>query len=150
MCSPAYLESLSQETQTPAELIGSARLVDSVQTLLRWDEWLARNAITADTEHQTLRFDRSSMSLQLAVRDMGVVLESATIAYDELAAGNLVPLSRSFNVVKFPTYWIVSPSRHQSRRIVRYFCDWLKQETAKHENAVESLLAELGCKTVPY
>lgn len=148
MCSPDYLNELRSITSTPADMIRAARLIDSVKTLYRWDYWLARNGITVSGNTRTLRFDRSSMAIQLAVRGIGVVLESLTLAHEELASGDLVPVSSDFEIIRFPAYWIVSPSRHQSRRIVQLFCNWIRGEAASHDEAVQTLLRNLGCSVV--
>ncbi|TIR55341.1 MAG: hypothetical protein E5X22_32000, partial [Mesorhizobium sp.] len=65
------------------------------------------------------RFDRSSMSVQLAKDGAGVVLESTSIAFEDLVSGALVPVSTEFDVIEFPGYWLVCPSRHMNRRAVR-------------------------------
>ncbi|MBB4265459.1 LysR substrate-binding domain-containing protein [Roseospira visakhapatnamensis] len=152
MCSPAYLAHL-REIVTPsagqADLIGQARLIDSVKTLYRWDAWLERAGITPATDDARLRFDRSSMALQLGVRGVGIVLESVTLAHDELADGTLVPVCPALGALRFPAYWLMGPSRNQSRRIVQLFRDWLREECARHEALTQALLARLDCPVVP-
>lgn len=148
MCSPGYLNELRSVSSEPKDMIRAARLIDSIKTLYRWDYWLARNDIAVGENASTLRFDRSSMAIQLAVRGVGVVLESSTLAYEELASGSLVPVSPDLEVIRFPAYWIVSPSRHQSRRIVQLFCTWLGGEAAHHDEAVQHLLRTFGCSVV--
>jgi len=145
MCSPGYREELLTRATSPSDMIREARLIDSIKTLYRWNYWLARNAIVAGDHAAILRFDRSSMAIQVAVHGVGVVLESMTLAYDELARGALVPLSAEFEVVRFPAYWIVSPSRHQGRRVVHLFCTWLRQQAATYDEAAQRLLKQFDC-----
>ncbi|MCF8482451.1 MAG: LysR family transcriptional regulator [Rhodospirillum sp.] len=147
MCSPKYLRDLHDRVGRlpPQELLAEARLIDSIKTLYRWDFWLARNRIPVGDGALGLRFDRSSMAIQMAMRDVGVVLESVTLAYQELSGGALVPFSPSFEILRFPAYWIVSPSRHQNRRIVQLFSTWLRQQAAVHDEAALHLLQSFGC-----
>ncbi len=65
------------------------------------------------------------MSIQLAKDGVGVALDSTSIAFDDLASGALVPLSAEFDVIEFPGYWLVCPSRHMNRRAVRLFSEWV-------------------------
>ncbi|MQX35446.1 LysR family transcriptional regulator [Roseospira navarrensis] len=145
LCSPAYLETLKAAAGDPTDRIRHARLIDSVKALYRWDAWLEHVGISPVADSARLRFDRSSMALQLAARGVGVVLESVTLAYDEIAAGTLVPVSTTFDVERFPAYWIMGPSRNQSRRIVQIFCTWLREECAQQEAASQAVIARLGC-----
>lgn len=149
MCSPAYRDAMLATTSDPMAMLKSARLIDSIKSLCRWDNWLAHNGLAAVDNSPNLRFDRSTMAIQLAMDGMGVVLESVTLAYEELTQGRLVPLLPSHGAIRFPAYWIVSPSRHQSRRIVRLFCDWLRQEASAHDQAARALLNSLGCPQPP-
>jgi DNA-binding transcriptional LysR family regulator len=151
LCSPAYLAHLREglpDSAAPADLIAGARLIDSVKTLYRWESWLEREGIVRAVDDARLRFDRSSMALQLATRGVGIVLESITLAREELAHGTLVPVSSTFDVMRFPAYWIMGPSRNQSRRIVQLFRAWLREECAAHEAATQALLDRLGCRVV--
>lgn len=145
MCSPAYRDALAAQTDDPAEMIRQARLIYSVKTQYGWDAWLARNGITHTADAPALRFERSSMALQVATKGVGVALDSVTLARDELISGTLVPLSPAFEVVRFPAYWIVSPSRHQSRRVVRLFCDWLRDQAFAHDEEARRILRDFGC-----
>ncbi len=151
MCGPKYLRSLREKLGPDAsarDLLAQAQLIDSVKTLYRWDAWLARNHIPVSDKGPSLRLDRSSMAIQLAMRDAGVVLDSVALAYQELASGELVPFSPGFEVLRFPAYWIVSPKHHQSRRMVQLFAAWLRQQAAIHDEAALHLLRSFGCSVV--
>ena len=82
------------------------------------------------------------MALQQAINNIGVALESTTLAAQELREGSLVPLAPSLGAVRFPAYWLVSPSRHQSRKLVQVFRSWILTEAESHEKYVESFLKE--------
>ncbi|MGX9176278.1 LysR substrate-binding domain-containing protein [Mesorhizobium sp. BHbdii] len=127
MCSPSYLAQLRAISSDPREQLRHARLIDSVKAYFRWDYWLPRNGIQGANMTYPYRLDRSSMSIQLAKDGVGVALDSTSIAFDDLASGALVPLSAEFDVIEFPGYWLVCPSRHMNRRAVRLFSEWVSR-----------------------
>ncbi|YBV93982.1 LysR substrate-binding domain-containing protein (plasmid) [Phyllobacteriaceae bacterium JZ32] len=145
MCSPSYRDKLHAFSENPILQLSQARLIHSVKALYQWDVWLLVHGIDTPTEQAPLRFDRSSMAIQLARDGAGVVLDSATLAQEDLERGTLVPLSTTFEVVEFPAYWIVCPNRHTNRRPVRLFTDWIRDEGAKFDQFARSLLVNLGC-----
>ncbi|MER8759867.1 LysR substrate-binding domain-containing protein [Mesorhizobium sp. M0976] len=147
MCSPSYLEQLKAESNDPREQLLSARLIESSKAYFRWDYWLPRNGIQGARMTYPFRFDRSSMSVQLARDGAGVVLESTTIAFEDLAAGSLVPISKEFDVIEFPGYWLVCPSRHMNRRAVRLFSEWVSHVGTRDAERVRTFLAERGFRT---
>lgn len=148
MCSPAYREQLYQaHGHDERILLSHARLIDSVKAVVQWDHWLTAQRIKRSTASAALRFDRSSMALEQAVNNIGVVLESTTLAQKELFDGTLVPLTPSLEVVRFPAYWIVSPSRHQSRKLVQVFKRWLLAAADEHERQMLSFLDQHGLNT---
>ena len=148
MCSPTYLERLRNLSTDPFEQLRGARLIDSVKTHYRWDFWLTRHGIMGERMVYPLRFDRSSMAIQIAKDHAGIVLESATLCASELTEGSLVPLSPDFEVITFPAYWAVCPPRHLNRRIVQIFCDWIRQEGLLHAAYIRPLLESKGCRLV--
>lgn len=147
MCSPDYLASL--QGGSPLEMLSHARLIRCVKAMYQWDFWLARHGVEAPLEDRQLRFDRSSMVIDLARQGQGVILESTTLAMDDLEKGTLVPLSSLFPAVEFPAYWIVCPLRHTSRRVVRLFSEWIKKEGREHDDRARALLTSYDCKIRP-
>ena len=145
LCSPDYRDRLREAGDLPAQL-RAARLIDSVKTLYRWDLWLAGNRVEVSELHYPFRFDRSSMSIEMAKAGGGVALDSATLCLPELQRGELVPLAPELPVAVFPGYWLVCPPRHLNRRIVARFADWLKRGTQAHEAEVRAALAACGCR----
>ncbi|MEX5729513.1 LysR family glycine cleavage system transcriptional activator [Rhodovulum iodosum] len=145
MCSPAYLDRLRRQGGDLATQLESARLIDSVKSLYRWDLWLASNRIELKELVYPFRFDRSSMSIEMAKQSGGVALDSATLCLPELARGDLVPLSLACPVVEFPAYWFVCPTRHLNRRIVSRFSGWVAHEAKECEAEARALLSGLGC-----
>lgn len=145
MCSPDYLAALQAHSDDPLEQLRHARLIDSVKMLYRWDLWLAMNRIAFKDLSYPFRFDRSSMSIELAKQSGGIALDSANLCLPELERGELVPFSPAFRVIDFPAYWLVCPTRHHTRRIVKRFGEWIGVRCGEHEDAVRALLAAKGC-----
>lgn len=146
MCSPDYAAHLRSVSDDPLEQLRGADLIESVKTLYRWDFWLARHGLGGERWIFPMRFDRSSMAIQVARDGGGVVLENATLAMSDLAEGALVPLSTAFEVITFPAYWIVCPARHLNRRIVRLFAEWLRDEGARQDVVMRERLTDMGCQ----
>lgn len=146
MCSPDYRAHLQSISDDPVVQLKEARLIHSVKALYQWDLWLVVQGVDHPAEHAPLRFDRSSMGIQLARDGAGVVLDSATLSQADLEGGTLVPLSSHFDVVEFPAYWVVCPPRHTSRRIVRMFTEWMRAEGAAYQGAMRGVLDGLGCR----
>ena len=149
MCSPAYLEKLRAVSDDPCEQIRAARLIDSVKMLYPWDIWLASNRIDVKGLSCPFRFDRSSMSIEMAKQSGGLALDSVILCLPELQRGELVPFSTDFEVVDFSAYWFVCPSQHFNRRIINRFWEWLTGMMAKHEAETRLLLSNLGCAFRP-
>lgn len=146
LVSPDYLEQLRTISDDPVEQIRVARLIDSVKAIFRWDLWLATNRIDLPGLVYPFRFDRSSMSIELAKQGGGIALDSVTLCLPELRRGDLVPLSPGFEVIDFPGYWFVCPPQHFNRRIVSRFANWLGEEAAEHEAEARALLTRMGCR----
>ncbi|WP_244546018.1 LysR substrate-binding domain-containing protein [Aureimonas phyllosphaerae] len=144
MCSPGYLAELRAISQDPREQLHQARLIDSAKAYFRWNTWLPRHGVAPSKPGFPYRFDRSSMSMRLAIEGAGVALESTTIALDALLSGQLVPLSPCFEAIEFPAYWMVCPHRHVSRRSVRLFTEWVAETGQEHTARARRFLTDLG------
>lgn len=143
VCSPAYRTRLQAISPDPVAQLSQARLIDSVKSLCRWDHWLAANRIEVADLGYPFRFDRSSMSLEMAKRGGGVALDNAGLCLDDLKSGELVPLLPEFPATELPAYWLVCPPRHFSRRIVKRFADWLTTEARTHDADTRRALQSL-------
>lgn len=146
MCSPGYLAELQAISPDVTEQLRQARLIDSVKMLYRWDVWLAANRIMLDDLQYPFRFDRSSMSIELAKQGGGIALDSVNLCLPELQRGELVPFCPAIKAVHFPAYWLVCPPRHLNRRIVKEFADWMTETSRSHEADVHAYLASHGCR----
>ncbi|MEA5163009.1 LysR substrate-binding domain-containing protein [Cereibacter johrii] len=145
LCSPDYLAHLKRRSDDPVEQLASARLIDSVKTLYRWDLWLAGNRIILPEVTYPFRFDRSSMAIEMAKQAGGIALDSVTLCLNELERGELVPFTTEFEVLDFAAYWFVCPPRHLNRRVVKRFLDWLNTACGAHDDAARRHLAARGC-----
>ncbi|MEO1331408.1 MAG: LysR substrate-binding domain-containing protein, partial [Pseudomonadota bacterium] len=148
LCSPEFLARLSR-IEDPVARLGDAPLIDSVKTLCRWDLWLATNRIELPEPAYPFRFDRSSMSIEMAKQGGGVALDSAMLCKPELERGELTPFAPEIPAVEFPAYWFVCPPRRMNRRIVARFADWVAAEASVHEAEVRAILERLGCAVRP-
>ena len=149
MCSPEYRDRLRAEAGDLAGQLRAARLIDSAKTLYRWDQWLASARIDIGDLSYPFRFDRSSMSIEMAKQSGGIALDSAALCKGELERGELVPFAPEIPVITFPAYWFVCPARHLNRRVVGRFSDWIADEAAEHQAEVRALLAGMGCDFAP-
>jgi len=149
MASPAYQELLRAISDDPARQLAEARLIDSVKMRCRWDLWLASNRIDLGDVVYPFRFDRSSMSIEMAKQGGGLALESATLCLTELERGDLVPFCPNYPVIDFAAYWFVCPPQHLNRRIVKRFSDWLEATCREHHARAQSVLKNLGCEFRP-
>ncbi|WP_299844669.1 LysR substrate-binding domain-containing protein [uncultured Paracoccus sp.] len=147
MCSPGYLARLQAISDDPREQLRHARLIDSVKAYYRWDYWLPRNDVSGASMSYPCRFDRSSMSVQMAKDGGGLILDSMTLAFEELRRGELVPVSPEFEVIEFPGYWVVCPHRHVGRRAVKLFSDWIRNKGAQHMTEARHWLDGRGLQT---
>lgn len=145
LCSPEYRDALKLAAGAALEeQLAQAKLIDSVKATLQWEAWLARLRLSRNSNAPALRFDRSSMAIQQAINGVGIVLESTTLALDEICSGKLVPAFPEIGAIRLPAYWIVSPSQHQSRKLYQLFSIWLQKEAASHNELATAALVKLG------
>jgi LysR family transcriptional regulator, glycine cleavage system transcriptional activator len=55
-----------------------------------------------------------------------------------------VPVSTEFDVIEFPGYWLVCPTRHMARRPVKEFADWIHQVGVRDTETIKIWLRERG------
>ncbi|CCN83212.1 putative Bacterial regulatory protein, LysR [Vibrio nigripulchritudo SFn27] len=142
MCSPEFAQ--KNQGESPSELLASSSLIHTVKAEVTWRHWLQAKKIADVDDLHGLRFDRSSMSLQAAKDGLGVVLETATLAMEELKSGTLVPLFPDLGTLDFETYWLICPARYLNHTSVKRFVQWIESEANQHESEKQSVLATLG------
>jgi LysR family transcriptional regulator, glycine cleavage system transcriptional activator len=146
LCSPDYRDRLRRNGDSAAQMLREARLIDSVKTVYRWDVWLAANRIELSNVAYPFRFDRSSMSIEMAKQGGGVALDNALLCRGELERGELVPVTLDCPVIEFPAYWFVCPPRHLNRRIVKRFLAWVSAQARTDQGHVRNFLGQAGCR----
>ncbi len=142
LCSPEFAQ--HHQDQPIVDVLSGNQLIHTVKAEVTWRHWLTAQAITGVDDAHGLRFDRSSMSLQAAKDGLGVVLETATLAMNELESGTLVPLFPELGTLDFETYWLICPVRYLNHPSVKRFVAWIETEANQHEKEKEALLASLS------
>ncbi|TCR70427.1 LysR substrate-binding domain-containing protein [Bosea sp. BK604] len=123
LCAP----DLAAQITSPKDLV-TAKLIDSDNKRVRWNNWFQANDIAPPTPRGS-RFDRSFMAIAAAVDGLGVALESTRLAEREIAAGQLVaPLAGRAQDVRYVGHYLVFPRVAKARSSVRMFTRWLTQE----------------------
>jgi len=134
----------------PAHVLQRARLIHTVKADIKWHEWLQLHGMDASAAAHGLYFDRSSMSLKAAEDELGVALETATLAMNELRAGKLLPLAPKLGALAIQSYYLVCPVKHLSNRYVKAFIAWLEEKARAHEADKRRLMKSLGVKVKPF
>ena len=148
LCSPAYRAALPN-LASPDEILSNARLIGTPRSLCQWDHWLGYQQIDMTTPHLPILMDRSTMALQLAVDGVGVVLDSLSLAYSDVAEGRLVPLFPDLPVLRVPSYSAICPTRYHKRRAVQLFLDWMVAQVSAHDDDIAALYLRDGLHEVP-
>ena len=63
-----------------------------------------------------------------------MVLDSVSLASEELKSGALIPLFPELEGIRFRAYWLVYPNLSLRRRAVQLFRDWLLAEVQRFED----------------
>ncbi len=116
----------------PADLL-RVPLIQSSVSVVQWRDWFARFGQGLAPERMGLRFDRAMMSLDAAVQQLGVALESATIGQGLIDSGKLQPVFDPALCIDVQAHHLVYPARHAQRPEVQCFLDWVRQEARAPE-----------------
>ncbi len=131
LCSPNYPPySLREE---PIKCLQACRLIHTVKSNAKWTDWLSLNGFFGIDASSGLRFDRTFMSMEAALEGLGVVLDSISLASEELKNGALVPLFPALQGIRFRAYWLVYPNLHLRRQVVELFREWLMGQVRAFE-----------------
>ena len=68
------------------------------------------------------------MSIEAAVRGLGVALESDRLAATDIAAGRLVPVFDAAWSLPIEAHFMVYPQRHAQRPEVAQFVSWVREQ----------------------
>lgn len=122
--SPGYLREHG-EPQTPMDLQQHSCITYSY--VPHPDHWHFRDPqgeLIDVRVNRTLNTNNGGFMCDAAVAGLGIVLQPTFIAYQQIAAGELVPILRDYKILSYDAYAIYPPTRHLSRR-VRQFVDFL-------------------------
>lgn len=122
LCSPEY----AARNSIDANDLPNHLLIHSVKNILQWPDWFKKFEINTPKPLNRLLFDRSHMSIDMAVTGAGIVLESHITALRELKEGKLIcPVTRVKNIQQ-TSLWFVCPHSHLNRKTVQQFIKWIK------------------------
>ncbi|ASU38750.1 LysR family transcriptional regulator [Herbaspirillum sp. meg3] len=131
LCSPALLHDRAVPALTD---IAAMTLIQSTLNPVRWSDWFALNGMKLPPGRPMPSFDRASLALAAAVNQVGIALESTRLAEQEIANGELVPLSGgTLKSVWRETHFLsYREAEKNSKNIVR-FRDWLFSQAGLHQ-----------------
>lgn len=150
VCSPDYLASVPS-LRKPADLLGATLLhIDEAafvgypwQTQLTWKSLLAEFGVGVLEPLNGLTFSSYLLTVQAALRGLGVAIGWHHIVADFIEDGSLV--------CPFPMYleqdrhhYLVVPENRMDRSDVREFCNWLRDEIRETFARPDILPVETG------
>ena len=125
MASPALLQG-APPIAHPDQL-GQQVLIHSDNCIVQWTDWLREYAVAPLDLSRGPHFDRSYMSIAVAVEGLGVCLESTLLAQRELASGRLVAPFADRAISVAGHHVVVHRSKTGLPKI-RSFIDWVTRE----------------------
>jgi DNA-binding transcriptional LysR family regulator len=128
LASPEFIR--AHALREPADLM-RVPLIQSSVNLVQWPDWFTRFHPSERPERMGLRFDRAMMSLDAAVQNLGVALESASLGQAHIDNGKLEPIFSDQLSLQVQAHFMVYPGRHASRKEVKSFLEWLKEEVSQ-------------------
>ena len=131
VCCPALAERL----RAPADLAGVTLLHEEKlprDPMPDWAAWLAAAGVTGIDASRGPRFRHTHMILQTAMDGHGVALSGQVLVADDIAAGRLVA-PFALRLTSPFAYYLVCPSATAGRPKIRAFWEWVKEETAGHQ-----------------
>lgn len=128
LASPAFIRAHRLKR---IEQLLEAPLIQSNVNVVQWIDWFRAFSDKRPPERFTLRFDRAQMALEAAVLGLGVALESATLAENQLKEGRLRPLFGFDKCLRVKAHFAVYPARHAKRSPVEAFLTWIHAEAAR-------------------
>ena len=127
LASPEFIR--THALHEPQDLL-RVPLIQSIVSVVQWPEWFSKFGGDQRPERMGLRFDRAMMSLDAAVQNLGVALESTSIGQSLIASGKLQPVFAEYMCMQVRAHFMVYPARHASRPEVKSFVEWLREEAA--------------------
>jgi LysR family glycine cleavage system transcriptional activator len=131
LCSPRLLAEGPTLT-TPDDLV--RHVLIHARNRVRWRDWLQDVGAGDLVVRQELSVERSTMAIDAAVRGVGVILESAFLAADEISSGQLVePFGTAMRSAPEDAYFLAMRDDALPREPVQAFLDWLRVQAGTDE-----------------
>ncbi|MEZ5653990.1 MAG: LysR substrate-binding domain-containing protein [Burkholderiaceae bacterium] len=128
MITPALKARL--DIRQPADLLTHSLILSS-QNLVRWPRWFAAQGVSISPSHYALTFDRTYLSIQAAIRGLGITLESHRLAEETLSKGELVPVFDDRRGIAIHGHHVVFPRARLDQPKVAHFLDWVRREAQR-------------------
>ena len=125
LASPAFIRGRRLKR---VEQLLDVPLIQSNVSVVQWSDWFARFTDRQAPDRYAVRFDRAQMSLEAAMQELGVALESATIAGRYLAERKLKPVFGLDMGIEVEAHFLVYPTRHAKRKPVAKFLEWVRSQ----------------------
>ncbi len=126
-CAPSYRDRMG--LNTPDDLVRATLLNDILHAW--WEEWLGTFSGLSTSDIRGIKrveIDQTSMAIEAAIHDQGVVLANPLLAEEDLAEGKLIHLFPDQVVNVSSGYYLVWPKSRDLRAPVKEFRDWLLAE----------------------
>jgi DNA-binding transcriptional LysR family regulator len=130
LASPAFIRT---HRLRRVEQLLAVPLIQSNVSVVQWSDWFATFSDRPAPDRFGLRFDRAQMSLEAAMQDLGVALESATIAGRYLAERKLKPVFAPDMAIRVKAHFLVYPARHAKRKPVASFLAWMRRQASTRD-----------------
>lgn len=128
-CAPAYRDRM--RLNAPDDLVRATLLNDILHAW--WEKWLgAFSGLSAPEidDIKRVEIDQTSMAIEAAIHEQGVVLANPLLAEEDISEGKLIHLFPQ-QVVTVPLgYYLIWPKHRELRDPVKEFRDWLLNEAS--------------------
>lgn len=97
-----------------------------------WRGWLNERGIRQASIRRMMSVERSSVAIDMAVKGLGIILESDFLAADELADGRLVaPFREAESTETEDAYFLAKRENTRNNPAIDAFISWIERETAR-------------------
>jgi LysR family glycine cleavage system transcriptional activator len=134
LASPEFIRTHS--LHEPKDLL-RVPIIHSSVNVIQWNDWFIKFCPSMRPERMGLRFDRAMMSLDAAVQKLGVALESSSIGQTLIDSGKLQAIFEDDLSLETEAHFIVYPIQNESRKELKCFVEWLKEEASPKSIAKE-------------
>ncbi len=127
VASPSYLE--KHGLGDGFDCLRGGKLLHDRDPQASWKLWRETFKLDWMDANSGPRFASSDLVLDAAVKGMGVALARGRLAEFDVAEGRLMRLCGDVSVPIRGAYWFIRTDKHQERKVVSVFVDWLKEQS---------------------